>query len=51
MFKRIVLCEGGGGGGGVKITIVVINDSLVIFWTVFTSVPITFDLYCKSLNA
>ena len=45
---------GGGGGGGnyaqivpLKITIVVPNDSLVIFWTVFTSVPTAFDLHCS----
>ena len=30
-----------------KITIVVPNDSLVIFWTVFTSIPTTFDLHCR----
>ena len=30
-----------------KITIEVLNDSLVIFWTVFTSVSTTFDLHCR----
>ena len=47
--------RGGGGGGGdytqvvpLKITIVVLNDSLAIFWKVFTSVPTTFDLHCSS---
>ena len=41
------------GGGGdytqivpLKITIVVLNDSLVIFWMVFISVLTTFDLHC-----
>ena len=29
-----------------KITILVLNDSLVIFWMVFTSVPTTFALHC-----
>ena len=45
---------GGGEGGGdysqivpLKITIFVANDSLVIFWTVFTSVPTTFDRHCR----
>ena len=45
-------CIGGEGGDyaqivPLKITIVVPNDSLVIFWTVFTSVPTTFDLHCS----
>ena len=54
-FVNIVL--GGRGGGGdyaqivpLKITIVVPNDSLVIFWTVFTSVPTTFDLHCLKVT-
>ena len=48
-------CIGGGGGGRgnnnqivpLKITIVVLNYSLVIFWTVFTSVPTIFDRHCR----
>ena len=46
-------CIGGWGGGDyaqivpLKITIVVPNGSLVIFWTVLTSVPTTFDLHCR----
>ena len=54
-FVNIVL--GGREGGEVslklcpkKITIVVPNDSLVIFWTVFTSVPTTFDLHCLKVD-
>ena len=46
--------EGGRGGRGdyaqivpLQITIVVLNDSLVIFWMAFTSVPTTFDLHCS----
>ena len=46
------------GGGGdyaqivpLKITIVVPNDSLVIFWMVFISVPTTFDLHCIFYNS
>ena len=53
-FVNIVLGGGEWGGGGdyaqtvpLQITIVVPNDSLVIFWTVFTSVPTTFDLHCR----
>ena len=33
-----------------KITLVVLNDSLVIFWTVFTTVPTTFDLHCLKVT-
>ena len=57
IYTRKTICQhciGGEGGGGVyaqivplKITIEVPNDSLVIFWTVFTSVPTTFDLHCS----
>ena len=49
-------CIGGEGGGDyaqivpLKITIVVANDSLVIFWRVFTSVPTTFDLHCSYIE-
>ena len=32
-------------------TIVVLNDSFVIFWTVFTSVPTTFDLHCRTVES
>ena len=52
--QQCFIVLGGGGGKGdyaeivpLKITIVVRNDSLVIFWTVFTSVPTTFDLHCR----
>ena len=41
--------EGGGDYAQIvplKITIVVPNDSLVIFWTVFTGIPTTLDLHC-----
>ena len=51
-------CIGGGGGGGGEGGLhsncalknnysSILNDSLVIFWTVFTSVPTTFDLHCS----
>ena len=49
-FVNILL----GGGGDyaqivpLKITIVVLTDSLMIFWKVFTRVPTTFDLHCRS---
>ena len=52
-----VIFPGKTGEGGyyaqivpLKITIVVPNDSLVIFWTVFTSVPTTFDLHCSTIT-
>ena len=47
-------CGGGGGGYAqivaLKLTIIVLNYSLVIFWTVFTIVPTTFDLHCLKVT-
>ena len=38
------------GRGGDYAQIVPLNDSLVIFWTIFTSVPTTFDLHCLKVT-
>ena len=61
IYLHLLTLYWGGGGGRwgkgdytqivpLKITIVIPNDSLVIFCTVFTSVPTTFDLHCVKVT-
>ena len=42
--------RGGGGEGGDCAQIVSLNDYLVFFWTIFTSVPTTFNLHCLKVT-